>query len=57
MKWLRYAKTHKAWNDNRWKSVLCGDESKFDLGFMNLERDGRKCSWLSVKHVGGSGMV
>ena len=65
MKRLRYANTHKDWNQGQWKRVLWSDKSKFDIFGSNCqdyvrrieERLNNECLQLSVKHCGGSALV
>lgn len=63
---LLFAKTHKNWTIEQWKSVLWTDESKFEL-FGNKRRQNvrrkqgerykSQCIAPTVKHGGGSVMV
>lgn len=63
---LLFAQNHKNWTVDQWKSVLCTDESKFEL-FGNKrrqyvrrkqgERYKSQCIAPTVKHGGGSVMV
>ena len=63
---LKYAKTHKDWNEDQREQMLCSDESKFELFGSNRrqyvrrrvgERYNNESLQPLVKHGGGSVMV
>lgn len=63
---LAWAKAHKNWTFDQWKTVLWSDESKFDLFAgnrrqyvrrMHTESAADSCIVPTVKHGGGSVMV
>ncbi|KMQ83189.1 paired box protein and transposase domain containing protein [Lasius niger] len=66
MKRLNWAKKHRDWTPEKWKTVLFSDESKFELfggkrrvyvRRMKGERMKLQCLVPTVKHGGGSVMV
>lgn len=66
MKRLIYAKAHKDWSDDQWKTGLWSDKSKFEIFKSNRKQYVRKRvgeRWRidslqpSVKHVGESVLV